>query len=322
MKKSEIALIVGLIIAISITTGAISVGTAPGVYDLGELESGSDVAFRFYLMTNARNDLLVRLSYFPVHKDIYYKNQTRIYKFIPVEASEEDISSWIEIPRNPLLLSPTNVRTISLTNGNTIKANAEADIILHIPDDAEPGYHAGSISLSPRFGTVTGGGTGVSTIAVTRFIFVFKVAGNAKRDGEIVTMIGERLDDRKARISVLFKNTGTCTMSAYVSELKLYDKFGNLTKTLKSGPVLVSPGDIASIPVFWTGSDVTPGSYRAEAKVNYITGYATMEGPVEIPAKITVEKKAPPKPEEFEIPWLYILLIIIIIILIIYWLRG
>ncbi|RLI94320.1 MAG: hypothetical protein DRO94_03175 [Candidatus Altiarchaeales archaeon] len=302
--------------------GAISIGTAPGVYDLGELKPGSDVAFRFYLMTNAKSDVLVGLSYTPVHRDMYYRNQTGRYTFIPSEASEEDISSWVEIPRNPLLLSPGRTKIVYLARGGVVKANEEADIILHIPEDAEPGYHAGSISLSPRIGTVATRGTGIATIAVTRFVFVFRITGEAKRDGEIMSIIGDRISKDKAKIDVLFKNTGTCTISAYVSELKLYDKFGNLTAKLKSGIQYIKPGQIKPLTAYWVG-DVIPGTYRAEARVDYITGEAVFEDRVEIPVIIKVRPKPMVEiPKKWRIPWLYILLIIIMIILFIYWLKS
>jgi len=302
------------------TVLALSVGTAPGLYDLGELDAGTNVAFRFYLITNARNDMLVSLSYIPVHQDMYYKTETTRYKFIADEASQEDITSWVEIARNPLLLSPARVKIVNLPGGGVVKANEEADIILHIPEDADPGYHAGSISLSPKLAT-RGSGTGVMTIAVTRFIFVFRVSGDAKRDGEIMSIIGDRVGERKAKIDVLFRNTGTCTLSAKVTELNLYDKFGKRVASLNSGINLVKPDKIQALTAYWVGNNVKPGAYRAEARVDYITGYATMEERIEIPTTIRVKPVPKPKIEEFptcaDFP--FIIMALIIISLAIYW---
>ncbi|MBN2013673.1 MAG: hypothetical protein JW778_00685 [Candidatus Altiarchaeota archaeon] len=314
----ELAIIYLLINSVS----AVSVGTAPGVYDLGELDAGTNVAFRFYLMTNAQNDMLVTLSYIPVHQDMYYQAVTSGYRFIPKEASQEDITSWVEIPRNPLLLSPERVQVVYLQGGGVVRANEEADIVLHIPENADPGYHAGSISLSPQVAS-GGRGTGVMTIAVTRFIFVFRIAGEAKRDGEIMTILGERLEEKKAKIDVLFKNTGTCTLSARVTELKLYDKFGEHVATLQSGIKIVRPAIIESLTAYWQGEAVKPGTYRVEAKVDYITGYKTAEATVEIPTTIKVKPKKPtiPLPEVSVCGYLpYLLMVLIIAALLIYWL--
>ncbi|RLI90913.1 MAG: hypothetical protein DRO95_05285, partial [Candidatus Altiarchaeales archaeon] len=173
-----------------------------------------------------------------------------------------------------------------------------------------------------RIGTVATRGTGIATIAVTRFVFVFRITGEAKRDGEIMSIIGDRISKDKAKIDVLFKNTGTCTISAYVSELKLYDKFGNLTAKLKSGIQYIKPGQIKPLTAYWVG-DVIPGTYRAEARVDYITGEAVFEDRVEIPVIIKVRPKPMVEiPKKWRIPWLYILLIIIMIILFIYWLKS
>ncbi|RLI91814.1 MAG: hypothetical protein DRO89_03230 [Candidatus Altiarchaeales archaeon] len=321
MKPRNIVFEFMLLYLLLNSVSALSVGTAPGVYDLGELDPGTDVAFRFYLITNAKNDMLVSLSYLPVHQDMYYRTETTRYKFIPDEASQEDISSWVEIVRNPLLLSPARTKVVYLPGGGVVKANEEADIILHIPEDADPGYHAGSISLSPKL-AARGRGTGVMTIAVTRFIFVFRVSGDAKRKGEIMAIMGDRVGERKAKIDVLFKNTGTCTLSARVSELKLYDKLGNNVATLKSGIALVRPDRIQALTTYWVGDDVKPGTYRAEARVDYITGHSTMEERIEIPTTIKV-KPSPGLPaieKNFCEDLPFIILLLIIIGLIIYWL--
>lgn len=268
---------------------AISVGTAPGVYDLGEVDPGRDYAFTFYLMTNSPSDILVSLAYIRVHPDIYERNHTGSYTFIPVEASQEDISSWIELPRKTFLLSPANVKTVHLPGGGTVRANEEADVIVHVPENAEPGYHAGAISLNPQF-AAGGRGTGVATIGVTRFIFVFRVRGEVRRGGRIMAMVGERIKENKAKINVLFKNTGTCTVKAWVDELKIYDKFGNLTATLRSGPANVKAGEIANLQAYWVSGDIKQGEYRAEARVSYLSGHTTLTERVNIPAVIMVEK--------------------------------
>jgi hypothetical protein len=311
MKTRDLAWLMALLMLVS-PASAISIGTAPGVYDLGELDPGQNVAFRFYLITNAQNDMLVNLDYIPVHQDMFSRTEKERYMFVAAEASQEDVGSWVEIPRNPLLLSPAKSKVVYLAGGGVVKANEEAD----------PGYHAGSISLNPQL-AAKGTGTGVTTIAVTRFVFVFKVSGEAARRGEITTIIGDRVGEKEARIDVLFKNTGTCTLTARVSELKLYDKFGEQVADLKSGISVVRPNMIDSLSSFWTGENVKPGTYRAEAKVDYVTGSAYKDGTVEIPATIKVRPSGPGQPAEAMslcglLPQL--LAIILILALVVYWL--
>jgi hypothetical protein len=322
MKPKNTIIGILLVYLLVSNVSAVSVGTAPGVYDLGELKPGSNVAFRFYLMTNSANDMLVSLGYAPVHQEMYSRMQTTIYRFIPAEASEEDISSWVEIPRNPLLLSPARSKVVYLSGGGVVNANEEADIILHIPENADPGYHAGSIALNPQV-VARGAGTGVLTIAVTRFVFVFRVAGDAKRRGEVTAMIGDRTDEQEAKVDVLFKNTGTCTISARVIELKLFNKFGEQVATLSSGMSIIRPNMIEPMTCGWFGESVKPGTYRAEVKVDYVTGNATAEGTVELPATIKVRRQAPSQ-QALDLSLCSLLpqlmVVIVILALLVYWL--
>ena len=316
MRKSFIIFFLVLLIGIlnGCHVSAISIGTAPGVYDLGEVKPGKDYAFKFYLITNSPSDMLVSLGYIPAHFDIYTKNNTGGYTFLQKEASQEDISKWVEIPMSTVLLSPTKVKIITLESGGVVKANEEVDVILHVPENAEPGYHAGGINLAPHLPS-GGRGTGVSTIGITRFLFVFRVIGDAIREGEIISVVAERVEEKRVRFGVIFKNTGTTTITAKIEYLKIYDKFGNLTATISSGYQKVSPGKTIILPVYWSGKDVEPGAHRVEAKVSYITGHARFEGRVEIPEKIIRVVKKPIVKKEISVcvySFLWIILLLII----------
>ena len=220
------------------------------------------------------------------------------------------------------MLSPNNVKDINLEGGGVVKSYGTVNVVVHLPENAEPGYHAGAVTLSPQMPS-EGGGTGVVTFGVTRFVFVFKVVGTAIRKGEIMTVYAERLEEKKARLNVLFKNTGTVTVEAWVNSLKLYDKFGNLSAELRPADrVLIKPGQITELHAYWQDDHVKPGSYRAEAVVSYLTGSASIDEKVDIPEAILVEKKQEIVPGAVGgIPWLTILLIIIIILLLIYYFK-
>ena len=301
---------------------AVSVGTAPGVYDVGELKPGRDYPFAFYLTTNSRSDILVTVAYIKIHADIYDQENHGRYTFIPKEASQEEIDNWIKIPRNQLVLSQNNVKDISLEGGGVVKAYGTVNVVVHVPEDAEPGYHAGAITLNPQMPSGEGG-TGVVTFGVTRFVFVFRVAGTAIRKGEIMTLYAERLEEKKARLNVLFKNTGTVSVEAWVDSLKLYDKIGNLTAELRPADrVLVKPGQITELHAIWQDDKVKPGSYRAEAVVSYLTGSASIDEKVDIPAAVQIGKKQEPLPISVGgLPWMTIILIIIIILLLVYYFK-
>lgn len=322
MKKIAILFIPFLFIT---PVFAISVGTAPGVYDLGDVKPGSDNELTFYLLTNSRNDLLVSLGYIDVHPSIYLRNQTGRYTFIPAESSQEDISSWVEIKRTPVLISSSRVKTVQLKGGARLRVNEEAKLIIHVPKNADPGYHIGAINLGPQ--VVPGvGGTGVATIGVTRFVFVFRVIGKATRDGKIINIVGDRVNEDKVVIDVLFKNTGSCTLNARVSSLEIFDKDGNCVANLKSGYKRIKPGDIQPLPVIWNGGG--SGGYRAEATVDYTTGHSFMQSGIEIPVIVRVKPVVvAPKPGKAGFPcntllWLIAILIIAALIIYYIWDSG
>jgi len=266
---------------------ALSIGSAPGVYDLGLVDPGDNIVFRYYLITTSTSDLLVNVKYIAAHRNIFFNEKTRPYLFIPSQASEESVANWVEPIKNPVLVSPATKKTIYLPGGGVVRANGYADIRLKVPSDAEPGFHAGAINLNPQL-TGGGRGTGVSTLAVTRPVFVFQVSGEAVRKGDIVNILADRTGEERAIINVMFQNTGTDTVSAKLTYLKIFDKVGNVIANLNAPLSYCSPGEIHVFPVNWRSEKITPGVYRMEAKVSYTTGYATHVLDVEIPEKITI----------------------------------
>ena len=306
-----------LIFIISLSSAnAISIGAAPGVMDIGELERGKDYSIDFYLLTNSNNDLLTTLSYMEGKKSMFEKNITSRYTFIPAEASEEDTSEWIRFLRSKIVISTRNSFPVRFPDGSVINANEKATFILSIPNDAESGYHAFEVVLSP---TLSGGsGFGVSTIGVTRPIFIFKVSGNAERDGVIEGLAGSR-SGNKAVVDVLFRNSGTVTMSARVDSLKVYNETGYYIDTFKGGFVKVPPKSTRILKIYWIDNNSDKQkSIMVEASVDYITGRVTKEAMVTIP-KAGVTTRIIESGEEF--PWWLLILIIGIIMLYIYWKR-
>ena len=302
-----------ILILLAYPVNAFSIGAAPGVHYIGEFNPGDKEYIKFYLITNANGDVLTTVSFLNPHLELYYPDKLRYIS--AHQTSQEDISDWIVFQQNPVLVSPRKSQVVTLEGGELVKANAEVVYKLNIPDDAEPGYHVGSIALSPKI--IGGGGkTGVSMIGLTRYLFIFKVAGEAKRGGEVKNIYANRVGENKARIDVIFKNTGENTMSVWIDNLNIYDEFGNLTKVLRSGLEYVAPGEVKILPVYWNDIDLDSGFYKTEVKLNYITGYATKTTTIEIPDIITV----PPEiPQDSEFPWWIVLLAMLLVILIIYW---
>ncbi len=301
-------------------TSALSIGAAPGAIELGNVPRDTEKLVEFYLMTNANEDMLVGISYIPVHTSIYQKESRTYYTFIPTEASEEDISPWLSIPQNPVLVSPTQTQLVSLPDGTSVRYNKKVSFILKVPKNAEPGYHAGAINLNPQLKT-TGGGTGISSIGITRVIFAFRVPGYAERAGNIIDMEAERVADNRVQIDVLFKNTGTTTVTARLEMIKLFDNFGLAAENVANGQMKkVKPGEVAILSGYWLENDkIKSGEYKADTRVNYITGNAIKEETIDIPSIITVQKEIPaPEPKQ-EFPWWLLIIIMMLVGLYVYW---
>ncbi|MEA3342929.1 MAG: hypothetical protein U9Q92_02085, partial [archaeon] len=213
---------------------AISIGAAPGAIDMGSVPRGTERLVEFYVMSNAVQDILVGVSYIPVHASVYEREKRTYYTFIPSEASEEDISSWITFPQKSILVSPTQTQLVTLPDGTSVRYNKKVTLIVKVPKDADPGYHAGAINLQPQL-KPGGAGAGISSIGVTRVIFVFKVPGYAIRDGNIIDMEAERVANNRVRVDVLFKNTGTTTVTARLDMVKLFDNFGMVAENIANG---------------------------------------------------------------------------------------
>jgi hypothetical protein len=308
----NILILILFLVFFILPVNAFSIGTAPGLHYLGEFEPGDMEYIKFYLLTNANGDVLTSLSYTTPHLDLYFPDK---FKYISsYETSQEDISDWVVFQQNPVLVSPRKSFIVTLENGEIVKANAEVVYKLTIPKNAEPGYHIGSVSLSPKV-VGEGAGTGIATIGLTRYIFVFKIKGDAERKGEIKNIYADRVAEDRARIDIIFQNTGKDTISVWVDELNIYNEYGNISSNLKSGMKYISPGETQILPVYWIGEKVTGGTYNAEAKINYITGYSSKAATIEIPDVISI----PTEVSKFEFPWWILLLVVLIIILIIYW---
>ncbi len=312
MKFLKFSIIILLFIVIFSTQSyALSIGTSPGAVDLGTVQRGKSYPIKFYLLTDSEKDIIVHLSYIPVHLDFYTRNHTLMYRFYPSNSSQEDISSWIKFTRNPVVVSRSASTNINFP-GSVVKGSKEVIVMLNIPEDAEPGYHAGSISISPSLSTKMGV-TGAATIGITRFVFVFNVEGPAKREGRVIDVEAQKVANNKIKINTLFQNTGTDTVLAAAST-KIYDEFGRLITTLGSGYVYVKPGMIGIIPQYWIDPNIKAGDYRVETTVNYLTGYASKETTIKIPEVVI------PTPRiEKPFPWWLLLLILILIGIIIIW---
>lgn len=317
MERYKLVLLLAIFSIFTSGVAAEYVGVAPGVTDLGTLEEGETYEVEFYLVTNIDNIFQVNPNYERPNPQIYREDDSRSYDFKPENSSQEKIDDWIDFPRESFTVDPSTSNAVSLTNGGVANSKGSVWFNLHVPEDAEPGYHAGAINLNPSVsGNSAEGGAAVSTMGLSQFIFVFRVPGIAKRSLKVRDVNALRESDGEARIDYLIENNGTTTIRLNRGNTYLYDKFGNQTGKLTLGGQYIEPGNSKVIKEFWRTDEIESGEYRVRGEMNYLTGKSFIDSTVEIADYIEVEQTD--EEEKDTLPWWLILMILVFMSVLLY----
>jgi len=282
-----------------------TVGVSPPIIDIGERGVGSSEVIKFFIVTPSDEELLVKLESMKGSIDFFSQSK---YKDLIFNFSEQDCSNYIDFLNNPVKLEPQN-ETLA-TEAGTIKGWREIGSILEIPEDSEPGYH--TITIRPVPYVPPGYNIGVNIVALTTVTVLFKIPGDAIREGKILDILTGSHRDGLQEIDILFHNSGTTTISARASSIEVYDKNGELINTLTSGSDHLKPGETKPLKAYLPTKGLDLGYYDVYADVDYTTGKDSKQS--------TIELKAVEEPEEVELPtpgislWLLLILIVIAVI--------
>ncbi len=309
-----LALLAFTILPLSSFAAEFSVGVSPSLLDAGVIERGSSKILSFYVVTVSEEELLVQLSSMEGKMDFFDRVD---YKDLIFNYSEQECNSWVEFLRNPVEIKPTG-ETLETKGGGIIRGWTEVNLVVNIPENADPGYHNLMISPVPFVTSDVEGRMPIAIRAVIDIPVLFQVPGTAIRKGSILDVGSGNYDGNRLEINTFFENTGTVTVSARAEEIKIYDKHGKHVETLRSNLDYVKPGETVALKSFLDVRNLDLGEYDVIANVSYKTGYASKESMIVIYEKPAV---APPTPSE-ELPefplWLLIILVIIIITYMIY----
>lgn len=303
MRLSFILILIFSILLISpILSAAVdfTVGVSPPILYLGEVDKDSTNIVKFYLVTPSTEPLLVYLKPEMGRLDFFSKDQ---YKGLISNYSEENVISWAEFLKNPveILLGNETLKTA----GGEIRGWREVSFLLNVPKDAEPGYHLIRINPIPTIPSEVIGQAGTRVVAITSVAVLFKVPGDARREGIILDVVSGGYVGNRFEIDTYFQNTGTTTISAKASQNIYRDNTSVAGPT--SSSELVKPGEVKVLRTFLPANEVSLGDYYVTTTVSYTTGYASKNS--------TITVSQPPvaviKPEVF--PWWAIILIIVIV---------
>lgn len=288
MPKRHLIRIIGaynifiiVIILLAPVAYAPSVGVIPTTLDLGYVSRGEDVVGEMYLSTSSGAKFKMAAGYIRPVANPWFRDHISEY-------SEEDISGWLDFPEEVMDIDGT--KSFPVTVGTTItRANKKVEFIIHIPKNAEPGYHAGSISFNPV--TDKEKGAVVNFFAVVRPNFVFRVNGEVKRHATITKMEAERHSKTEAGIILYLKNTGTNTMSTDKSKsrAKIYNSNNEIRAELSIGSVTLKPGEEIPIGIHWQSKEeIKDGKYKVAATINYRSGETSNSAFVTVPSMIAI----------------------------------
>lgn len=293
---------------------SVSIGISPGYLDLSEIEPGESRIVRFYIVTSSDDLFLVSLS--PVKSVGLGLFEREDYKNLLKFYSEQDPSPWVNFIENPIELLPPEEDYDSTGGGASLRGLREIKFVINVPKNAEPGYHIGEITMSPK---IVHDDKSVSLVSVVPMKYIFKVTGNAVRDGQIIDVKSNGIHDGRLWLKVLYKNTGNVSVTIDGGEIDIFDKYGRYLMSTETSRGFVKPGETRELNSFADYDLFEEESYNVNAKISYLTGKAEKEGAIEIPeiSEIPTGKVVEGEKETKFPIWLVILLIIVIVTLII-----
>lgn len=275
------------------------VGVSPPTVDLGEVKRGESKIVKFYIVTPSTETLIVRLEVETGSLDFFARDA---YKNLLHNYSEETLTGWVEFLRNPVELAPANEAL--KTAAGEIRGWREVSFVLNVPANAEPGYHLAWIKPLPIVPPEVLGQAGARVVAITGVNMLFRVPGDAIRDGIILDVVpGSYVGDR-LEINTFFQNTGSVTISARATQSIFKD--GEVMANLSSSTETIKPNEVKVLKTFLPLDGISFGDYDVVTVVSYTTGLTEKKSTLKIvPPPVTI-----PEPE---FPYWAIFLIVLII---------
>jgi hypothetical protein len=310
MKK---AILCFLLLVLVGGTAAQSVGVAPAYLNLGTIPRGSTEEATIYVTSSSPDP-------FNVNPDLRRPFSNRIFggtSYIdPSKYSEEDIDEWVEFRQEIYTVRPDDPQVVALEDGTMVSAAGNVTMYVNVPEDAEPGYHAGRVRLSPQTSSGTGYGAQVVAQAVTNI--AFRVPGNVERNVQLMDVNAYRVRENAVRLDVKLRNRGTVTTSVNATRFLIENFVGENLESISGQSMTLEPRESQWFTTFWTGEEVEGGEYTVKGSVDYMTGSSFTQKTFSIGDTINVTApEQPPQPgqeqEQEPLPgWLVIMFLALV----------
>ena len=263
-------LIVALLLVVLLPTGtSLAVSVVPGSIDFGTVEPGQTLTVTYYLTTNQNDPFEVTAEFRGS-----YDSQQFNSDFPADQVSEEPIENWIRFQQDAVVVDPSDPTYAILRDGSNVTAHAALEVFIEIPEDAEPGYHVGTIRPSPQTGT--GSGYGAQTRGVTQAQFSFRVEGAARRSIDIGSVRAYRSAEDQAYIDMMVENTGTVTTTVRRSDFAVVDEVGRDMTQIDISNKRIAPGERELVRSIWRADDLEGGEYELRGELDYRTGMVSV----------------------------------------------
>lgn len=265
--QRKFLLILAVFLCIQSVSALSSIGTAPGYTELGTIERGETREVEFYITSDASEPFELQASYSdPLYSRIFTEGSE-----IQQEFSRQDLGPWVNIPGNPFLIDPNDTTTRTLESGAGVSSQGTVTIEIRVPQDAEPGYRAGSLNFNP-VNQDSGNTFGSANYGIAKPSFTFRVPGEVERNIDLIDVRGRRIGDESAQIIAEFQNTGTVTTVMSGDTIPILNEANQEVGEVNFNQRELAPGEIVREDVTWRGDSVQGGEYHLEGSMNFMTG--------------------------------------------------
>ena len=260
-----------LVVFLASTASADSIGVAPGFTDFGEIQRGESRVANMYITTSGYDGpfAVAPETGEPLTSTFMDAQDS------PVSVGEyngEEIDDWIRFEQNTYTVTPGNTTPYTLADGTPVNAAGQVKFYIDVPQDAEPGYHAGMLNVNPQLGD-GGSGFGASARGQSMYTFVFRVPGNVERSLDVIDARGIRTGEDEARIDMRVANRGTVTTAIQGADVDVYNR---QTRELVGSPGIgyysLAPGESTVISSSINSENISQGSYQMNGSLEYIGG--------------------------------------------------